>query len=101
MYSPQHPQCLHHSLHLEAGTKGIMYQVPCKDCDGVYTGESKRTLKVQLTKHKFAVVRGDVNNIIAVHVAKNEHNIDWGNTRVVRSVRGYWEKRDIDTIGIR
>ena len=46
----------------------------------MYTGESKRTLKVRLTEHKRAVVRNDVNNGIAVHVAKNEHNIDWGNT---------------------
>ena len=56
----------------------------------MYTGESKRTLKVRLTEHKHAVVRSDVNNRIAVHVAKNEHRIDWGNARVVKSVRGYW-----------
>ena len=54
----------------EEKKKGIVYQVPCKDCDGVYTGESKRTLEVQLTEHKRAVVRSDVNNGIAVHVAK-------------------------------
>ena len=58
--------------------KGVVYQVPCKDCNGVYTGESKRTLKVRLTEHKRAVVRSSVNNGIAVHVAKKEHSIDWG-----------------------
>ena len=77
----------------EERKKGVVYQVPCKDCDGVYTGESKRTLKVRLMEHKRAVVRRDVNNGIVVHVAKNEHSIDWGNARVVRSVRGYWERR--------
>ena len=60
----------------EEEKKGIVYQLPCKDCDGVYTGESKRTLKVRLTEHKRAVVKSDVNNSIAVHVAKNEHSID-------------------------
>ena len=44
--------------------KGIVHQVRCKDCDGVYTGESKRTLKVRLTEHKRAVVSSDVNNSI-------------------------------------
>ena len=73
---------------------------PCKDCDGVYTGESKRTLKVRLTEHKRAVVKSDVNGI-AVHVAKNEHSIDWGNARVVRSVRGYFERRATEAIRIR
>ena len=81
--------------------KGIVYQVPCKDCDGVYTGESKRTLKVRLTDHRRAVVRSDVNNGIAVHVAKNEHRIEWGNARVVRSVRGYCERRATEAIRIR
>ena len=85
----------------EEKKKGIVYQVPCKDCDGVYTGESKRTLKVRLTEHKRAVVRSDVNNGIAVHVARNEHSIDWGNARVVRSVRRYWERRASEAIRIR
>ena len=26
----------------EEKKKGVVYQVSCKDCDGVYTGESKR-----------------------------------------------------------
>ena len=72
-----------------------------EDFDGVHIGESKRTLKVRLTEHKCAVVRSDVNNGIAVHVAKNEHSIDWGNARVVRSVREYWERRATEAIKIR
>ena len=85
----------------EERKKGVVYQVPCKDCDEVYTGESKRTLKVRLTEHKRAVMRSNVNNGIAVHVDKNEHSIDWGNARVVRSVRGYWERRATEAIRIR
>ena len=50
-------------LHIpEEKKKGIVNQVLCNDCDGVYTGESKRTLKVRLTEHKRAVVGSDVNN---------------------------------------
>ena len=76
-----------------------MYQVSCKDCDGVDTGESKRTLKGPTDRTQ--VVRSDVNNGIAVHVARNEHSIDWGNVRVVWSVRGYWERQDTEAIRIR
>ena len=36
-------------------------------------------------------MRSDVNNGIAVHVAKNEHSFNWGNARVMRSVRGFGE----------
>ena len=61
----------------------------------------KEHLRVRLTEHKRAVVRSDVNNGIAVHVARNEHSIDWGNVRVVWSVRGYWERQDTEAIRIR
>ena len=54
------------------------YCIPsaCKDCDEVYICEYKNTLKVRLMEHKCAVVRSNVKNGIAVHVAKNEHSID-------------------------
>ena len=58
-------------------------------------------MKVRLTEYKRAVMRSDVNNGIAVHVDKNEHSIDWGNAIVVRSVRGYWERRATEAISIR
>ena len=29
--------------------KGVVYQIPCNNCDYVYTGESQRTLKVRVT----------------------------------------------------
>ena len=64
----------------------------------MYTGESKRKLKVRLTERKHAVGRSDISNSITVHVSKNEHSIDWGNARVVRSVRGYWERRATEAI---
>ena len=50
--------------------KGVVYQIPCNSCDHVYTGESKRTLKVRMTEHRRAVKMGDPNNGIAVHVGK-------------------------------
>ena len=63
-----------------------MYQIPCGDCDQVYTGESNRTLKVW---HKRVVKKSDPNNGIAVHVAKSQHRIDWAEAKVLRSVQGY------------
>ena len=72
--------------------KTVVYQVPCKDCCKLYTGESKRTLKVRLAEHKRAVQKSDVNNGIAMHVANTNHSIDWVNARVVKTVPGYWER---------
>ena len=85
----------------EEKKKAVVYQVPCKDCHQLYTGESKRTLKVRLTEHRRAVQKSDVNNGIAVHVANTSHSIDWQNARVVKTVPGYWERRTTEAILIR
>ena len=86
------------SRHPEDKKKGVIYQIPCGDCDQLYIGESKRTLKIRMAEHKRAVLRSDPNNGIAVHVAKSEHRINWTEAKVVKSVQGYWERRTIEAI---
>ena len=51
----------------EEKKRAVVYEVPCKDCNKTYIGETKRTLKVRLGEHKQAVKRGDPKNGIAVH----------------------------------
>ena len=33
-------------------TNGVVYQVPCKNCDQVYIGETSRALGTRITEHK-------------------------------------------------
>ena len=35
--------------------KGVVYEVPCKDCPSVYIGETGRTLEKRISEHKTAV----------------------------------------------
>ena len=64
-----------------------MYQILCNNCDHVYTGESKRTLKIHMAEHKWAVQNSNLNDI-KVHIAKSHHSIE---ARVVKSVQGHWD----------
>ena len=56
--------------------KGVVYQVPCADCDSVYIGETGRTLEKRLSEHRGAVKRNDLKNGIAVHAWKTQHRVD-------------------------
>ena len=78
---------------LEEKKEVVVYRVPCKHCHQLYTGESKRILKVRLAEHKRAVQKSNVNNGIVVHVANTNYGIDWTKARVVKTVPGYWEGR--------
>ena len=55
-----------------------MYLIPGSNCDHVYTGESKRTLKVWMAEH-----RRVTNNGIGIHASKSHVGIDWAKARVV------------------
>ena len=71
---------------------GVIYEVPCHDCDHVYVGEIGRTLKKRLAEHKQAVRRFDEKNGIAVHVHQHDHHTDWKSARVVENETFYWRR---------
>ena len=79
----------------------VVYELPCKDCEVKYIGETKRSLKTRMTKHKYAVCRGDERNGIAVHVHQLQHSIDWESARVWMTARRYWNRRTLEAIQIR
>ena len=79
---------------------GVVYEVPCRDCDHVYIGETGRTLKKRLAEHKQAVRRFDEINGIAVHVHQHDHHIDWESARVVGNEMFYWRRRVLEAIKI-
>ena len=63
-------------LTLQLDKKGVVYEVPCEECNHVYIGETGRTLKKRLTKHKVAVKKCNNKNGIAVHAWKYVHQVE-------------------------
>ena len=57
--------------------KGVVNEVPCKDCSMTYIRETGGTVKKRMTEHKNAVRKGDTENGIAVHVNTTLHAMDW------------------------
>ena len=74
--------------------KGVVYQIPCTQCNEVYIGETGRPLKTRISEHKRAVGMGDVRNANAVHWMGTGHSMDWGAAAVVdRASR--WRERKV------
>lgn len=60
----------------------MVYEVPCRDCNSVYVGETGRSLEMRLREHKYAVKTGDTKNGIAVHAWTKEHQVNWDAAKV-------------------
>ena len=47
---------------LKEKASGVVYQIPCKNCNQVYIGETGRTLATRLQEHKDDVRKNAKNN---------------------------------------
>ena len=74
--------------------KGVVYKVPCQDCDCVYIGETSKILEKCLGEHKNAVKKHDSNNGIAAHAWTNQHQVDWKAAKT-REMEGNYRKRRV------
>ena len=79
-------------------TSGVVYSVPCKDCNGVYIGQTGRPLGSRIGEHKKEVE--DIQNSIRTrqdrkdhentifksaitdHAVHKNHSIDWQNINI-------------------
>ena len=62
---------------------GVVYRVPCLNCNEVYVGQTGRDFEVRLKEHKSAVRLENSNNACAKHSLNNNHMIDWTNAKPV------------------
>ena len=62
----------------------IVYEIDCRNCEAVYFGESKRSLKSRSDEHKRSVRNCDCDkNEIAKHCWEADHNFNWDQKKVV------------------
>ena len=72
---------------------GAIYQIPCKNCFGIYIGETSGSFKTRCSEHKpdlnsRNLAKIDDNNInkktaLVNHVVNFQHNIDFDNSSIL------------------
>ena len=59
-----------------------MYQIPCRDCNGVYIGQTSQLLKNRINGHKY-----DKKNKTALtnHILEKGHTFDYEKVDILRT----------------
>ena len=76
--------CKHKDQVATKDKNNIVYEIDWSNCEAVYFGEFKRSLKSRWDEHKRSVRNSDCDkNEIAKHCWKADHNFSWDQKKVV------------------
>ena len=80
---------------------GVVYEVPCAECNHVYIGETGRCLQKRIKEHKYAVKTHDTKNGLAVLAWKNDHRVNWDAAEVRAFEEHYTKRKVLEALMIR
>ena len=72
---------------------GVVYEVPCGDCDKVYVGQTGNSLETRLKQHQAACRSFQIDkSALAEHSVQADHRINWSDAKVVTN-ETRWRQR--------
>ena len=81
--------------------RGVVYEVPCSECNTKYISETGRSLQERLKEHKYAVKTANMKNGIAAHAWNHHYRVEWDSARVKTFEQHLWKRRVLEAICIR
>ncbi len=72
----------------------IVYQIPCRDCDKIYIGETGRKRDKRMSEHTAAIRKKDTNSEMVKHILNTQHTIDFTNIETLTKETD-WKRRTI------
>ena len=89
---------------------GVVYQNPCRDCTGIYIGETGRAYKTRLAEHKrdlkpANLAKVDDNNFnkktaLVKHVITKDHRVDWDHSKILTFEIDFTKRRFLESFFI-
>lgn len=80
---------------------GCVYEIPCKDCNHSYFGQSGKGLLTRLKQHKYSVRTGQMSNGIFLHLNNFNHRINWEGAKVLLYCNNITKRNIIESALIR
>ena len=62
---------------------GCVYEIPCKDCNCKYIGQTGKGLATRIKQHKYSIRSGQMSNALFLHRNNDNHVIDWDSSKVL------------------
>ena len=73
--------------------RGVVFEVPCSDCDRTYIGQTGNSLRTRLQQHRAACRHMQKEkSALAEHAIENDHRINWAEAKVI-SRQDQWHRR--------
>ena len=70
--------------------RGIVYSIPCADCDKVYVGQTGNSFKTRIGQHRSALrLLHPEKSALAEHSILHKHQIGWDNAKVLEKESNY------------
>ena len=89
---------------------GVVYQIPCRDCTGIYIGETGRAYKTRLAEHirnlrPENLAKVDHNNFnkkaaLVKHVITNDNRVDWDHSKILTFETDFTKRRFLESFFI-
>jgi len=78
--------------------QGVIYSIPCHDCDQRYIGETKRCLETRHKEHMADVkYRHFDRSALARHVFDLGHSMDWQQSKDLEFESDFHKRRFIES----
>ena len=68
----------------ERAVCGVVYEIPCMDCDKIYIGQTGNSLETRIQQHRAACCHQQPEkSALAEHSLTTLHQVDWSHARVL------------------
>ena len=72
---------------IDNNLKPGIYEISCKDCNGIYVGQSKRPVKARFKEHLLHVKNIEPKkSSVAAHILETDHRIEFDNLKLIKQV---------------